>query len=213
MIYTCDNCNSTFAADMRPYSCPDCGKEFINRRFDRKIKLMDAVRPATKEEISMYEVAQKELKFEDSLPALRDRMTVDEYNWSMIIHFEHQPDDLNVRPLFAEYIASLRLDPDRAAEHYRTIRRMFTKHLNDDRAALKAAGVSEPVSKPEGDLPDIFGPALRLLYRFKDDRNNPGSPAALPNLGSVRRINLEKIAREPSAAYTQFMMDWEESFS
>ena len=64
MICTCDNCHYTFEAESLPLSCPDCGKEKINRRIGDKIKSAPAVRPATSDEIAWYEENQMELAAE-----------------------------------------------------------------------------------------------------------------------------------------------------
>ena len=211
MICTCDNCHYTFTANALPLSCPDCGKETVNRRMDTRIISSPAVRVATDAEIAWYEQAQKELAAEQNADALREQMTIDEYNWSLIMQFEHQPKTKEARESTAAYLSAMRQDPDRASELYPTIRMLFSSKVTSERGDLRTAGVSEPVSKPdEGEeLPAAFGPALRLLYSFKEDRHAPSFLLSPPNLGNIRRIDIEKIAREPSAAYTQFLLDWE----
>lgn len=49
---------------------------------------------------------------------------------------------------------------------------------------------------------DDYGPALSILYRFR-----PYDFLQVPTLGNLRRIDLKKIAEEPSAGYAQFLLD------
>ena len=213
MICTCDNCHYTFQADALPASCPDCGKETVNRRMGGRVISSPAVRPASEAEIEWFEQAQKETAMERNADALREQMTIDEYNWSLVLQFRTKtPVTYEGRLALYHFLNAMREQPDRAAEIYPTIRREFTSMITKERGELKKAGFSENVMNPENDLPAVFGPALRTLYSFKPDK--PGIPDFLqwpPNLGNIRRIDLEKIAREPSAAYTQFLLDWENS--
>ena len=196
MIFTCDNCHYTFKADSLPESCPDCGKEMLNRRIGSRVIQAPAVRNATDTEIAWYEEGPKE----QDLSALRELMTVDEYNWSLIMKYEHQSKTADARSSTASYLAAIRQDPDRAADIYLTVRRLFTGKINNERAKLKTQGISDA---------SVYGSALWVLYQFKSDSGIPAFLTGPPNLGNVRRIDLEKIARNPSPAYMQFLLDWE----
>ena len=210
MICTCDNCHYTFQSDALTLSCPDCGKETVNRRMGGRVISGPAVRIASEAEISWFEQSQKDLATEQNADSLREQMTTDEYNWSLIMEFEHQPKTKEARESTAAYLSSIRQDPDRAAELYPTIRRLFSSKVTRERGDLRTAGMSEPITKPD-EIPAAYGPALRVLYSFKEDRHGLSFLLSPPNLGNIRRIDLEKIAREPSAAYTQFLLDWEKS--
>ena len=214
MICTCDACHYTFSAETLPSSCPDCGKERLNRRVDDRFLTAPAVREATAEETGWFENVQRELRAEEMLEQLCADMTSDEYNWSLIMLFLHPvPKTKDARLILAAMLSSIRQEPQRAKELYPTIRRMFTQKINEDRSALSAAGMKEPSLFPDTaetiENWDQFGPALRILYQFKPDSEIPAFLSGPPNLGNVRRIDLKKIADEPSAAYLQFLLNWE----
>ena len=65
MIYTCENCLFTFAADALPSSCPDCGKTTIIRRIGGQAITTAAVREATPQEKAWFAHIQEELAEED----------------------------------------------------------------------------------------------------------------------------------------------------
>ena len=216
MICTCDACHYTFYADTLPFRCPDCGKEQIHRRVSERIIPSPAVRVATGEETAWFENVQRELSSENNLERLSDGMTGDEYNWSLIMLFLHpMPKTRDARLALASYLSAIRQDSERAFEMYPTIRRMFTQKINADRAALKEADIAEPVIMPAEkeriEHWNAYGSALRVLYQFKPDTDAHPFLNAPPNLGNVRRIDLKKIAFEPTAAYLQFLLDWENS--
>ena len=230
MLYTCDSCHYTFAADELPSCCPDCGKESINRRVGTKVIASPAIREATDQERAWYEANQDELRREEenrvekikAAECLNEAiktlntyttygMTDDEFNWSLVLLNEHKSSQALI-PLLDIYIT----DPERALEYYKTTRRMFTRKINEERNALKQQGRQEPWSTamveeqeyvPRPDLDD-YGPTLAVLYRFKGS-NFPFFNT--PNLGNIRRIDLNKIAAEPSAGYLQFLTDWKEA--
>ena len=66
MIFTCDNCNYTFAAPKKPDSCPDCGKsvahKVINNGVYEQSYTCPAVRVANTTEKIWFERVQSELK-------------------------------------------------------------------------------------------------------------------------------------------------------
>ena len=92
-------------------------------------------------------------------------MTVDEYNWSLIMQFEHQPKTKEARESTAAYLSSMRQDPDRAAEIYPTIRKLFSSKVSSERGDLRTAGVSEPPRWPDEDFEIWF--LIVLLYQPK----------------------------------------------
>ena len=145
MICTCDACHYTFFADILPSSCPDCGKERLNRRVDDRFITGPAVREATTEETVWFENVQRELRTEEMLEQLGENMTRDEYNWSLIMLFLHPvPKTNDACLILATMLSSIRHEPQRAKELYPAIRRMFTQRINEDRSALKGANIKEP---------------------------------------------------------------------
>lgn len=217
MICTCDNCHYTFQSDALPPSCPDCGKESINRRIDTRIISSPAVREATEAETVWFVQVQKELAAEEhqkeTLKSLDSfGMTDDEYNWAMVMLFTHGlPTTEEARNLVRSQLRIALKDPKKALDHYQMVRRIFTNNISSDRKALEKAGKHEPFSvasmNDDGetvldDGMDDYGPALSILYRFR-----PYDFLQVPTLGNLRRIDLKKIAEEPSAGYAQFLLD------
>jgi len=217
MICTCDNCHYTFEAESLPLSCPDCGKEKINRRIGDKIKSAPAVRPATSDEIAWYEENQMELAAEAEqkrqLQSVETYdMTDEEYNWAMVmVHEKPTPKTDEARELTQSFYRSASHDPEKLLEHYLQIRKQFTGKISEDRAALRKTGKHEPflVAQFSGEEPvlidglDQYGSALCVLYHFK-----PYDFLHTPTLGDLRRIDLKRIAEEPSAGFSQFLLDW-----
>lgn len=231
MICTCDNCHYTFVAPTLPTACPDCGKEKINRRIGNKIISAPAVREATDDEKSWFKEMQAELAEEDqrkeTVKSLEKyAMTEDEYNWALILIYEHSlPKTDDAKHVMNSILRSALSDPEKTLSYYQDIKKMFTRHVSDDRSELSKAGKSEPVSIYDhhwdegGDDEDYpaptlisgleqYGPALYTLYHFRRDEDRPFFLFGIPNLGNIRRIDLKKIAEDPSAGYAQFLLDW-----
>lgn len=102
-------------------------------------------------------------------------------------------------------------NPEKTLEYYQLIRRIFTRRVGDDRQELEKAGMRKPVIVTEinadrdtilrNDL-NQYNPALSILYRFRSY-----DFLHTPTLVNLRRIDLKKIAEEPSADYAQFILD------
>lgn len=211
MICTCDNCHYTFASDTLPLSCPDCGKASINRRIDTRIISAPAVREATNAEVAWYEETQKDLdvaeKRKETMKALDSYgMIDDEYNWAMVMLFTHSlPTTEEALNLMRTQLRTSLKDPKNALGHYQMVRRIFTNNISNDRKELEKAGKHEPFSvagmNGDGEMVldgsiDDNGPALSILYRFR-----PYDTLSVPTLWNLRRIDLKKIAEDPSAGY------------
>ncbi len=145
-------------------------------------------------------------------------MTDDEYNLSLVMKHEiTSPSDSDMWYMVAHHLNRIRTDQETAKRIYPDIRRVFNRKLNDDRKKLKEAGLSEPTTMPSSGNPEeleiwnSLGSALQTLYRFKTNDNLPAFLSGPPNLGNLRRIDLDKIATEPSPAYTDFLSKWEEA--
>ena len=220
MIFTCDNCHFTFEADSLPAFCPDCHKEKLNRRAGRKIIEASAVREATEQETGWYEDYRLEKESEEycksSIANLNHSgMTDDEYNWALVMIFKKPaPRTEEARQITEFHFREIFSDPEKILEYYLNVRREFTRDITANRNKLREAGQSEPISISEfnddGELVksediDDYGPALSVLYHFRLD--DIRSFLHTPSLGDLRKINLKKIAEEPSAAYAQFLWD------
>lgn len=219
MIYTCDNCHYTFEAETLPASCPDCGKETVNRRFGDKILPTPAVREATEREAAWLVETRAELAAEEEQKRRLQSvdsydMTDDEHNWAMVmIHEMPAPSTEEASRMVRTVFRSLHHDPAKMLEHYIQIRKQFTRKISDDRADLEKAGKDEPISiarfTDEGETVlldglDVYVSALSVLYHFR-----PYDFLHTPTLGDLRRIDLKKIAEEPGAGYIQFLLDFE----
>lgn len=215
MIFTCDACNYTFSADTLPTSCPDCGKSSVDHRIGNKFISAPAVRNATADEIAWYDEIQAEIAAEEAqkeYTAEMDKMalTDEEYNWSLVMLFSHKtPRTEEARKLTASQLKLILKDPQRTLDYYISVRKTFTQAINADRAALKD---EEPIGvyrmNEYGEMVlndglDEYGPALSVLYHFRIE----DKLLHTPSLGDLRRIDLKRIAEEPSTAYKQIMLD------
>ena len=222
MICTCDNCHYTFEADALPGHCPDCCKEKINRRVGTKIIESAAVREATLQECGWYEDIRREAAVAEHRKATFNNfdgsgMTDDEYNWAMVMLFEWlnspKPKTEEARNMTMFFFRQTFSDPEKLLEYYLHIRREFNRDITNDRNRLKSEGRREPFAgvtrmSDDGEFElieniDDYGPALSVLYRFRLDEIH--SFLHTPNIGDLRKIDLKKIAKEPSAAYSQFL--------
>lgn len=163
----------------------------------------------------MYKNVQAEIAAEEeqksNIKKLSDYdMTDDEFNWAIIMTMEYSTDFSE----FSTILHSARIvdNPERTLEFYIVTRRSFSRKITAEKAELKEKGVRERsfYYTFEGPLEEEFeyweemGKNLQALYRFR----NIGY-LTTPNLGNVRRIDLKKIAEEPSDGYKQFLLDWE----
>lgn len=218
MICTCDNCHYTFESATLPLSCPDCGKESVNRRFRDTIRSTPAVRPATSEEIAWYEDMQleleKEIKREDLLKSVDSYgMTDEEHNWAMVmVHQQPKPKTDEAVQQTQFWLRTVLRDPQKSLEYYLQVRKEFTRNISAERSALERDGRSEPFFvahlNDDGETElvsglDAYGSALSILYHFK-----PYDFLHRPTLGDLRRINLKRIAENPTEGYSQFLLDW-----
>ena len=137
-------------------------------------------------------------------------MTDDEFNWAIIMTMEYSTDFSE----FSTILHSARIvdNPERTLEFYIGTRRSFSRKISAERKELEEKGIMEH-SVPfmmEGDIEDQFeywdemGKHLQALYHFRSI-----DFLSTPNLGNIRRIDLKKIAEEPSDGYKQFLLDWE----
>lgn len=219
MICTCDNCHYTFSSPSLPSACPDCGKEKVNRRFGNKIISAPAVREATQAEKDWFEKIQAELAKEDQRKETvknldKYGMFEDEYNWALVMIFEHsRPKTDEAKRMMNSVLRSALSDPEKMLAYYQDIKKMFTRHISDERRELSSEEKNEPMNiyDSEGELiPGLeeYGAALFTLYHFRRDEDRPFFLFGTPNLGNLRRIDLKKIAENPSAGYAQFLLDW-----
>ena len=161
------------------------------------------------------------------------QMTLDERNFALVLWFElHESPTEYLIPTLEQALRGD--DSARVVRFYQDMRRTFTSKIGDDRWALQRAGLSEPFFISDSDWeadgedsdekdgsqsesgwyrpvrPKRAGPALQTLYRFRPD-SDVFLPNKTPNLGNLRRIDLKKIAEEPSAEFLRFLADWRNS--
>ena len=93
---------------------------------------------------------------------------------------------------------------------YRDQRWLFNRTVKVERVMLDDQGISEPefIFRKDDGSPLVYrwedyGPTLKVLYSFETD-----DPRKRPTLWDVNRINLEKIAMEPSEGYREFLREW-----
>lgn len=190
-LYTCPRCHYTFPSPDKPSACPECGHQ-------RPL-------PASEVEFNQFYSSRLARIRETHAPA----MTMDERNWTLILLFLNKPKaSFYTSHLLRHYV--LEATPELCVDTYRGFRWEYTRMVKQDRIALQLEGYRESrlLMRREDGTPLVkgwayYGAALRLLYSFETL-----DPHKAPNLGNITRIDLEKIAAQPSAAYAQFLWDW-----
>ena len=190
-LYTCPRCHYTFPSPDKPTACPDCGHQWPM--------------PASDVEFNPFYSGRLARIRAEHAPG----MTADERNWTLVLLFLNKPKvSFYTSHLLRHYV--LEATAELCLDTYKGFRWEFTHRVKQERIALQLEGFRESrlLMRREDGTPlvkgwDHYGEALRLLYRFEAP-----DPHKAPNLGNITRIDLEKIARQPSAAYTQFLWDW-----
>lgn len=194
MLFTCPRCHYTFPSAEKPNACPDCGH---NR-----------VLPSSDLEFNTYYNTKLSLLREDHASS----MTMDERNWSRVLLFLNPPKaSFYTASHLKHYV--LEAEPTLRLDTYKAFRWEFSRRVKDDRIALQLEGHREPkvLLRLDDGTPvvkgwEFYGAALRLLYSFELEDEHK-----VPNLGTINRIGLDKIAESPSPAYDQFLWDWIEA--
>ena len=194
MLFTCPRCHYTFPSAEKPNACPDCGH---NR-----------VLPSSDLEFNTYYNTKLSLLREDHASS----MTMDERNWSRVLLFLNPPKaSFYTASHLKHYV--LEAEPALRLDTYKAFRWEFSRRVKDDRIALQLEGHKEPkvLLRLDDGMPvvkgwEFYGAALRLLYSFELEDEHK-----VPNLGTINRIGLDKIAESPSPAYDQFLWDWIEA--
>jgi hypothetical protein len=193
-LYACPRCHNIFPSPDKPLVCPDCGHQ-------RPL-------PASEVEFNTF--------YRNQLSRIRDNhapnMSMDERNWTLILLFLNRPKmSFYTTHLLRNYV--LEATPELCLDTYRGFRWEFTRMVRQDRIELQLEGLKESrlLMRREDGTPLVkgwehYGAALRLLYTFETT-----DPHKAPNLGNINRINLERIAAQPSAAYTRFLWNWLEA--
>jgi hypothetical protein len=193
-LYTCPRCHNTFPSTDKPSACPECGHQWPI--------------PASEVEFNNYYSTRLASIRESCAPG----MTMDERNWTRILLFLNKPMvSFYTSHLLRHYV--LEATPEMCLDTYKGFRWEYTRMVKQDRIALQLEGFKESrlLMRREDGTPlvkgwDHYGAALRLLYSFETT-----DPHKAPNLGNITHIDLERIAAEPSAAYTQFLWNWLEA--
>ncbi len=103
------------------------------------------------------------------------------------------------------------LDPEMQSENdvtrtavwkqYRAAEKLFTSHIGRERLKAGNNDIAFVAKATELDS------ASNILLRFRQDDFSVILHEA-PNLGNVRRVDIEKVAREPGNEYLRFLMEW-----
>lgn len=232
MICTCDNCHYTFAADSLPAWCPECHKETRNHKVAGKIISAPCVRTATEDETIWYEKAVSEERnvkelaeklrvlgepyfrnehendVEDtensmlgySYPADPYHLPIHEHNFALMIIYYLQ--------VFGKFYGKLDLekmlmgeDVDEKVDLYKKVKTTFNRGINTEQRNIEKPG------KLTREVWEAATPALKTLYSFRQDDDINMLLGEVPNRGNIQRIDLKKLAEEPSEGFIQFLRE------
>lgn len=190
-LYTCSRCHYTFPSVDKPGVCPDCGHKRIV--------------PASDFEFNRFYSTKLDLFLADFSPS----MTTDERNWCRVLLLLNVPKASFYTAFFIRQHI-LEGDAGHALDMYRGYRWEFKRRIKEDRIALQLEGYQEPkfLLRDDTGAPvvkgwEYYGAALRVLYSFELT-----DPHKTPNLRTVDRIDLEKIAQMPTTTYFDFLRAW-----
>lgn len=191
MLYTCPRCYYTFSSAEQPAACPECGH----------------ARPVPASSI------EYDQPYWSRLNALRERalvgMSRDERNWTAVLMFLSHP---KATFYTASFLKShvLEATAEICLDTYKSLRWDFIRRVKEDEAELASAGIQTPevlMRDIDGNplIPhwNRYGLALQTLYGFELEDAH-----AVPNLGSIKAINLDRITTQPGDAYIAFLRNW-----
>lgn len=218
-LYFCCACSYVFKAEIMPESCPACRQAnvFASTDFGKKVEL-PAVRPASEAEIQAYTDAQKAayeekafLEWIDSLPSYD--LSDDEYHMALMLlhHFKTTP-GLYTKHFIGDLLPAQKGGiEERAAQAmarilYIDVKKSFTSRINRERQDAGTNDIAEVAAQTPPDS------AANVLRKFRRDELLEFLKGP-QNLGDIRRVDLEKVALEPSAGYLRFLTEWYNSIA
>ena len=86
-------------------------------------------------------------------------------------------------------------------ELFKNVRKIFNRGVNDEER-----GIEKPY-RVNMEIWNAATPALKTLYAFRQDDDFKRLLADVPNRGNIKRIDLEKLATEPSEGFVRFMTE------
>ena len=100
----------------------------------------------------------------------------------------------------------IRAEADEKLALYKDVLKSFRSDINTERGELRSAGRSEPWHL---DYESWLGatPALKTLYAFRQEDFFKQVMGDTPNLGSIKRIDIQRIAESPTDGIERFLTD------
>ena len=92
-------------------------------------------------------------------------------------------------------------DVDEKVALYKNVKKIFTCGINDEER-----GIEKPY-RVNKEIWNAATPALKTLYAFRQDDDFKRLMGDVPNRGNIKRIDLEKLATEPSEGFMRFMTE------
>lgn len=213
-LFVCNACYRVLRTEAMPDSCPFCHSETVLGTTDcgRKISL-PAVRPATGMEVQAYEDVNDAVFAEKAFLKRVDNLSTyvlsdDEYHVALMlwVFFKSTPVDFTSRFLNDLLSANSKPFEKKSVQTiswnlYESAKKYFTSQISRER---RAAGDND-ISKVAAELPPDS--ASNILMRFRQDEFNTFIKRS-PNLGSVRRVDIESVEQNPGKEYIRFLTEW-----
>ena len=92
-------------------------------------------------------------------------------------------------------------DVEEKVELYKKVKKTFTSGINTEER-----GIEKP-SHVDRQMWESATPALKTLYSFRQDECFKMWMRDVPNRGNIKRIDVQKLATEPSEGFVQFLRD------
>ena len=127
-------------------------------------------------------------------------LSVHEHNFAlMLIYFTKQMGHFYGKQNLEKMIMSTEVEEK--VELFKNVRKIFNRGVNDEER-----GIERP-SQMNMEIWNAATPALKTLYAFRQDDDFKLLISDAPNRGNIKRIDLEKLASEPSDGLMRFMIE------
>ena len=212
-LLVCDVCHSLFESERTVESCPSCrSKHLIISAGEDKRLLVPAVRQANDKEAGAYrQIAEAKNTTNDlqqRIEKLKSYNLLDsEYNLALMLIWLYRDYPLAL----IQYKLKEILTPDssfftsdenrqRLTDFCELAKSRFSDDISKERKSTQCNNIVKVAEKIEGDS------AAGVLLRFRQSEEET-LKRKIPNLATIRGVDINAIAKNPSIGLVQFLID------
>ena len=166
------------------------GEPFFRKEYEEE---------ETEEETEEDETEETSGIFGVSYPADPYGLSVHEHNFAlMLIYYIKQLGYFGKQDLEKMIMSD---DVDEKAELYKNVKKTFNRGINTEERQV------EKPSRLTREVWEAATPALKVLYSFRQDDDFKMWMGDVPNRGNIKRIDVQKLAAEPSEGFVRFLTE------